>query len=89
MEENEPERELQALQDQADALADDITRVREDWDAKQADGSVPGAGGDPLAAASDHPEAQFPAVGDSGEFEEEHPDAGERLDPADPDNEDL
>jgi hypothetical protein len=89
MDENKPERELESLQDQADSLGDQITEVREDWDSKKADGSVPGAGGDPLAAHSDHPEAQFPAVGDSGDFEEDHPDAGERLDPADPDNEDL
>jgi hypothetical protein len=85
----EPERQLQELQDQSDELGDRVGEIREDWEAKKADASVPGAGGDPLAAQSDHADEQFPAVGDSGEFGEDHLPADESLDPQDPANEDL
>ncbi len=86
-EDDQPERDLEGLQAQADSLGDQITEAREDWEQKKASDSVPGAGGDPLAAQSDDGAAAFPAVGDSGEFSEEHPDATERLDS--PEDEDL
>ena len=89
MEETTPERQLQEMQDQADDLGDKVTDVREDWEAKKSDAAVPGADGDPLAAQSDRGDAQFPAVGDSGEFAEDHVPADEALDPQDPANEDL
>ena len=82
--EHEPEGDLEDLQDQADSLGDQIEGAREDWESKKADSSVPGAGGDPLAAQSDHPEEQFPAVGDSDSLGSDEP-----LDTSDPENEDL
>lgn len=82
--EHEPERELEILQEQADGLGEQISEVRDDWEAKKADAAVPGADGDPLAARSDHAEDQFPGVGDSDSVTAEEP-----LDTADPANEDL
>ncbi len=84
----EPERELAKLQDQADTLGDHISHARDDWESKKRDPAVPGAGGDPEAAHSDHPEDQYPAKGDSGELGEDL-EASERLDTDDPQNEDL
>lgn len=87
--EHEPERELEALQDQADSLGDQITEVREDWESKKKDAGVPGAGGDPLAAESQDPElTAYPAKGDDDSPGEDLP-ADEPLDPQDPANEDL
>ena len=71
--EHEPEQDLDALQDQSDSLGEDIENAREDWESKKADPSVPGAGGDPLAAESDHPEEQFPAVGDADSLGSDDP----------------
>ena len=82
--EHEPERQLDELQDQADSLGDRVSEARDDWESKKADPAVPGAGGDPLAAQSDHPEGQFPAVGDADSVS-----ADESLDATDPENEDL
>jgi hypothetical protein len=82
--ERDPEQELEALQDQADSLGDDIDEAREDWERKKADPAVPGAGGDPIAAQSDHAEDQFPGVGDSDSLGSDDP-----LDTTDPENEDL
>ena len=82
--EPDPEQQLDDLQNQSDSLGEDIEGAREDWESKKADSSVPGAGGDPLAAQSDHPEGQFPAVGDSDSLGSDDP-----LDTSDPENEDL
>ena len=82
--EHEPERELEALQEQADGLGEQISGAREDWESKKADPAVPGADGDPLAAQSDHAEDQFPAVGESDSLGADDP-----LDAGDPANEDL
>lgn len=87
LDDDQPERELEGLQAQADSLGDQITGAREDWEQKKADPAVPGADGDPIAAHSDHPDENFPAVGDA---DGENPlDASEQLDPQDPANEDL
>lgn len=81
--EHEPERELEALQDQADALGDQVAELREDWEGKKLDPGVPGAEGDPLAAEAEDPEATaYPAKGSSDSL-------GEDIDPSDPANEDL
>jgi hypothetical protein len=85
--EHEPEQEVEALQDQSDRLGEDISDAREDWESKKADDAVPGAGGSPVAAQSDHANEQFPAVGDAGEATEDLAEAP--LDPQDPANEDL
>lgn len=83
-----PERQLEDLETERDALSDRIDDAREDWERKKADPSVPGAGGDPLAAHSDHPEDQYPAKGGSESLGEDL-EASDRLDPDDPANEDL
>jgi hypothetical protein len=82
--EHEPERDLEGLQHEADSLGERISEVRDDWESKKSDAAVPGAGGDPLAAQSDHPEGQFPGVGDSDSLTSDEP-----LDASDPANEDL
>lgn len=85
----EPEEQVEALQQDADRLGEDIEETRRDWEAKKADPAVPGAGGDPLAAASgSQPETAYPAKGDaSGDDDGEVP--GGDIDPQDPANEDL
>jgi hypothetical protein len=82
--EHEPERELEALQEESDHLGERISDARDDWESKKGDAAVPGAGGNPIAAQSDHPEGQFPAVGDSDSLTSDEP-----LDTTDPENEDL
>ena len=82
--EHEPERELDALQDQSDSLREEIADVKDDWQSKKADPAVPGAGGDPIAAQSDEAEHQFPGVGDSDSLGSD-----DDLDDRDPENEDL
>jgi hypothetical protein len=42
----EPERELEEMQERADKLEQEIDDVREDWERKKGDPSVPGATGD-------------------------------------------
>jgi predicted nucleic acid-binding Zn-ribbon protein len=39
----QPERELEEMQERAEKLEDEIDEVREDWERKKADSSVPGA----------------------------------------------
>jgi hypothetical protein len=39
----EPERELEDMEERADKLEDEIDEVREDWERKKSDSSVPGA----------------------------------------------
>jgi hypothetical protein len=41
-----PEREVEEMQERADRLEEEIEHVREDWERKKADPSVPGAAGD-------------------------------------------
>jgi hypothetical protein len=54
------ERELDDMEEQADRLADDIRATREDWERKQRDDSVPGAGGEPERAESGpQPEQEY------------------------------
>jgi hypothetical protein len=61
----EPERELEEMQKRADELEDEIGDVREDWERKKGDSSVPGAIGDPSKAEDGpEPETSYPAKGD-------------------------
>lgn len=39
------EHEADAMQEASDRLGDEVSGVRQDWERKQADPSVPGAGG--------------------------------------------
>jgi hypothetical protein len=43
--EPEPERELEDMQERADKLEEEIEGVREDWERKKSDPSIPGATG--------------------------------------------
>ena len=89
--EHEPERELEELEAQSESLGDRVSEARDEWERKKADPAVPGAGGDPLAAHSAHPEDQYPAKGSSGEAGEDlrEVSAHADLDDRDPENEDL
>ena len=44
---DDAERELEQMQEQSDRLGEDIDETRKDWERKQADPTVPGAGGEP------------------------------------------
>ena len=62
----EPEREVEEMQERADKLEEQIDAVREDWERKKADPSVPGAAGDPARAEKGpQPETNYPSKGDS------------------------
>jgi hypothetical protein len=43
----QPERELEEMEERSDRLEDEIDDAREDWERKQADSGVPGAVGEP------------------------------------------
>jgi hypothetical protein len=61
-----PEREVDDMQERADRLEEDIADVREDWERKKSDSSVPGAAGDPERAEDGpQPETSYPAKGDA------------------------
>ena len=61
----EPERELQDMQERADRLEEEIDEVREDWERKKADSHIPGAAGDPESAdEGPQPETSYPSKGD-------------------------
>ena len=61
----QPEREVEDMQERADKLEDEIDEVREDWERKKADSSVPGAAGDPeKAEEGPQPETNYPSKGD-------------------------
>jgi hypothetical protein len=61
----QPERELEDMQDRTDELGDEIEAVREDWERKKGDSSVPGAAGDPDSAEEGpQPETSYPSKGD-------------------------
>jgi hypothetical protein len=49
----QPERELEEMQERAEKLEDQIDEVREDWERKKADSSVPGAVGEPDESEDD------------------------------------
>jgi hypothetical protein len=61
----EPERDVEEMQERADKLEEEIDEVREDWDRKKSDSTVPGAAGDPeKAEEGPQPETDYPSKGD-------------------------
>ena len=55
------ERELADMEHQSERLEEEIEHTREDWERKQRDPSVPGAGGNPERAEGEPPpEQQYP-----------------------------
>jgi predicted phage gp36 major capsid-like protein len=60
-----PERQLDEMQERSDRLEEEIEDVREDWERKKADSSIPGAAGDPdRAEEGPQPETSYPSKGD-------------------------
>jgi hypothetical protein len=58
------EHQADELEHRSERLDEEISDVREDWEAKKRDGSVPGAAGDPEAAEEDlPPEANYTSRG--------------------------
>ena len=64
-----PERDVEEMQERSDRLEEDIKDVREDWERKKQDSSVPGAAGDPeRAEQGPQPETNYPSKGDEDEL---------------------
>jgi len=63
------ERELADMEERSEKVGDHIEEARDDWEAKKADSSVPGAAGDPDRAeeGGSHPETAYPAKGPDDE----------------------
>jgi hypothetical protein len=57
----QPERELDEMQERSDRLEREIADVREDWERKKGDSSVPGAPPDDVDGADDAPETDYPS----------------------------
>jgi hypothetical protein len=63
--ERDMERELEEMEERSERLEERIDDVRDDWERKKRDPSVPGAGGDPEAAeGGPRPETDYPSKGD-------------------------
>ena len=61
----QPEREVEDMEERVSKLDDQIDEVREDWERKKVDSSVPGAAGDPeKAEQGPQPETNYPSKGD-------------------------
>ena len=82
------ERELADMEARSERVGKQIEETRKDWQAKVADPSVPGAGGDPERAeeGGEHPETAYPAKGSADEASESDSsgDASGELPPPDP-----
>jgi hypothetical protein len=79
------EREADDMEHRSKQVGEDIEAAREDWERKKADGSVPGAGGDPQRAEGGlPPEANYTTRGD----EPPDGDGGSRMPPPEPDETD-
>ncbi len=74
------ERELQEMEERSERLGDEISDVREDWEAKRRDESVPGA---PAPESGLPPEANPTTSGD-----QPPQDGGNELPPPEPDETD-
>jgi predicted nucleic acid-binding Zn-ribbon protein len=60
----QPEREVDEMEERSERLEDEISDAREDWERKKADSSVPGAAGDPeRAEEGPQPETTYPSKG--------------------------
>jgi hypothetical protein len=79
------ERELADMEERSERVGEHIEEARKDWDAKVADATVPGAGGDPDRAEEGgrHPESAYPTKGSEDELSEDDAPDGE-LPPPDP-----
>jgi hypothetical protein len=79
------ERELADMEERSERVGEHIDEARKDWEAKVADDSVPGAGGDPDRAEEGgrHPEAAYPTKGSPDEASEGD-DGSAELPPPDP-----
>lgn len=66
------EHELADMEERSQRVGEHIEEARKDWEAKVADPSVPGAGGDPDRAEEGgrHPETAYPAKGSAEEVSE-------------------
>ncbi len=73
------ERDLADMEERTERLGEEIERARDDWEAKKADSSVPGAGGDPDRAEEGgrHPETAYPAKGSDEEVSNPDPTAND------------
>jgi hypothetical protein len=62
-----PEREVEEMQERSDRLEQEIEDTRKDWEDKKRDSTMPGAAGDP-ERAEQGPEtgAKYPTKGDEG-----------------------
>jgi hypothetical protein len=61
----QPEREIDDMEERSDRLEDEIDDAREDWERKKSDPGVPGAAGDPeKAEGGPEPETNYPSKGD-------------------------
>jgi len=69
------EREAADMQERSERVGRQIDEARKNWEAKVADPSVPGAGGDPDRAEEGgrHPETAYPAKGSEDEVSEPDP----------------
>jgi hypothetical protein len=66
----QPEREVEEMEDRAERLDQDISEARKDWERKQADDHVPGAVGQPEQAEGGlPPEADYVSSGEGTEDE--------------------
>jgi hypothetical protein len=60
-----PEHDVEDMEQRSEQLEEEIEDVREDWERKKADSSIPGAAGDPeRAEEGPKPETSYPAKGD-------------------------
>jgi hypothetical protein len=64
-EHEEPERDVEEMEERSERLENEIDDAREDWEAKKRDPSVPGAAADPERSDQDvAPEADYPSKGE-------------------------
>jgi hypothetical protein len=65
----QPEREVEEMEERSERLEDEISHARQDWDRKKSDSAVPGAAGDPESAdAGPQPESNYPSKGDEADL---------------------
>ena len=69
------EREAADMQERSERVGRQIDEARKNWEAKVADPSVPGTGGDPDRAEEGgrHPETAYPAKGSEDEVSDPDP----------------
>ena len=61
----QPEREVEEMEERSERLEEEIDEARGDWERKKSDSSVPGAAGDPEEAEDGpRPETSYPTKRD-------------------------